>query len=182
MGPNILCYVTRHFLFCPYVALSLFIRPWRHFTCYMYNLENKQQQQQQLSTVFIKGNVWLLQLLKWPCRTSFFTDVEPYYSLHVLTHQNLCDHMHMQFRILVCMILQRPKWTLLYPLHDTALHEIKVQDSVAESSPYLHPVSLDTPLVIFLTIHTMYFTSSSSSSSSSSSVAAATAAMAAVVQ
>ena len=27
MSPNILCYVTRHFLFCPYVAMSLFIRP-----------------------------------------------------------------------------------------------------------------------------------------------------------
>ncbi len=31
-----------------------------------------------LSTVFIKGHVGLLQLLKWPCRTSFFTHVEPY--------------------------------------------------------------------------------------------------------
>ncbi len=31
MGPNNLRYVTRHFLFFPYVAISLFIRPWRHF-------------------------------------------------------------------------------------------------------------------------------------------------------
>ena len=30
-----------------------------------------------LSTVFIKPHVGLLQLLKWPCRTSFFTHVEP---------------------------------------------------------------------------------------------------------
>ena len=27
MGPNNLCYVTHHFLFIPYVAMSLFIRP-----------------------------------------------------------------------------------------------------------------------------------------------------------
>ncbi len=26
-GPNNLCYVTRHFLFFPYVTMSLFIRP-----------------------------------------------------------------------------------------------------------------------------------------------------------
>ncbi len=31
-----------------------------------------------LSTVFIKAHVELLQLLKWLCRTSFFTHVEPY--------------------------------------------------------------------------------------------------------
>ncbi len=31
-----------------------------------------------LSTVFIKAQVGLLQLLKWPCRTSFFTHVEPF--------------------------------------------------------------------------------------------------------
>ncbi len=31
-----------------------------------------------LSTVFIKGSHLILQLLKWPCRTSFFTHVEPY--------------------------------------------------------------------------------------------------------
>ncbi len=31
-----------------------------------------------LSTVFIKGHVGFLQLLKWPCRNSFFTHVEPY--------------------------------------------------------------------------------------------------------
>ncbi len=30
MGPNNICYVTRHFLFFPYVPVSLFIRPWRH--------------------------------------------------------------------------------------------------------------------------------------------------------
>ncbi len=31
MGPNNLCYVKHHFLFFPYVTMSLFIRPWRHF-------------------------------------------------------------------------------------------------------------------------------------------------------
>ena len=31
-----------------------------------------------LSTVFIKGHVVFLQLLKWPCHISFFTHVEPY--------------------------------------------------------------------------------------------------------
>ncbi len=31
MGPNNLCYVTRHFLFFSCVPMSLFIRPWRHF-------------------------------------------------------------------------------------------------------------------------------------------------------
>ncbi len=31
MGPDNLCYVTRPFLFFPYVSMSLFIRPWRHF-------------------------------------------------------------------------------------------------------------------------------------------------------
>ncbi len=31
-----------------------------------------------LSTVFIKGHVGFLQLLKWPCHTSFFTHVEAY--------------------------------------------------------------------------------------------------------
>ncbi len=31
-----------------------------------------------LSTVFIKGHVGFLQLLKWPCHTLFFTHVEPY--------------------------------------------------------------------------------------------------------
>ncbi len=30
-GSKNLCYVTRHFLFFPYVPMSLFIRPWRHF-------------------------------------------------------------------------------------------------------------------------------------------------------
>ncbi len=32
------------------------------------------------SDVAIKGHVGFLQLLKWPCRTSFFTHVEPYES------------------------------------------------------------------------------------------------------
>ncbi len=31
-----------------------------------------------LSTFFIKGHVGSLQLLNWPCRTSFFTHVVPY--------------------------------------------------------------------------------------------------------
>ncbi len=71
MGPNNLCYVTRHFYFFPYVAMSLFIRPWRHFL------------------VFIKAHVGLLQLLKWPCRTSFFTHVEP---LQTSNHGKLQVH------------------------------------------------------------------------------------------
>ncbi len=61
MGPNNLCYVTGHFLFSPYVL---------HVTFY--------KTLTSLSTVFIKGHVGLLQLLKWLCRTSFFTHVEPY--------------------------------------------------------------------------------------------------------
>ncbi len=36
MGPNILCYVTRYFLFCSYVAMSIFIRPWRYFLQFFY--------------------------------------------------------------------------------------------------------------------------------------------------
>ncbi len=36
MGPNNLCYVTRHFLLFPYVIMSLFIRPWRHFLQFLY--------------------------------------------------------------------------------------------------------------------------------------------------
>ncbi len=34
-----------------------------------------------LSTVFIKGHIELLQLLKWPCHTSFFTHIEPLRSI-----------------------------------------------------------------------------------------------------
>ncbi len=62
MGPNNLCYVTCHFLFfflCPHVTF------YKALTS--------------LSTVFIKGYVGFLQLLKWPRRPSFFTlVVEPY--------------------------------------------------------------------------------------------------------
>ncbi len=61
MGPNNLCYVARHFLF-----FSLC----RHVTFY--------KSLTSLSTVFIKAYVRLLQPLKWPCRTLFFTHVEPY--------------------------------------------------------------------------------------------------------
>ena len=60
MGPNNLCYVTHHFLFFPH---------FRHVTFYKTLMS--------LSTVFIKAHIGLLQLLKWPCRTSFFTHVEP---------------------------------------------------------------------------------------------------------
>ncbi len=61
MGPDNLCYVTRHLLFFPYVS--------HHVTFY--------KTLTSLSTVFIKGHVGFLQLLKWPCHTSFFTHVEP---------------------------------------------------------------------------------------------------------
>ncbi len=42
-----------------------------------------------LSTFFIKGHVGFLQLLKWPCRTSFFTHVEPYHRVAVHLNQDL---------------------------------------------------------------------------------------------
>ncbi len=62
MGPNNLCYVTCHFLFFPYVPMSLFYKTLMS-----------------LSTVFIKGrHVRFLQLLKWLCCPSFFTHVEPF--------------------------------------------------------------------------------------------------------
>ncbi len=51
MGPNKLRYVTCHFL----LTMT------------------------SLSTLFIKGHVGFVQLLKWQCRTLFFTHVEPYY-------------------------------------------------------------------------------------------------------
>ncbi len=54
VGPNNACYVTRHILFFPC----------HHVTFY--------KTLTSLSTVFIKGHVRFLQLLKWPCRTSFF--------------------------------------------------------------------------------------------------------------
>ncbi len=72
MGPNNLCYVTRHFLFFPYVSITFY------------------KTLRSLSTAFIKGHVGLLQLLKWPCRTSFFTHVEPY-TMKACTH-----HAHLQ--------------------------------------------------------------------------------------
>ncbi len=55
MGPNNLCHVTHHFLF-----FSLC----RHVTFY--------KTLTSLSTVFIKAHIRFLQLLKWPCSTSFF--------------------------------------------------------------------------------------------------------------
>ncbi len=66
MGPNNLCCVTRHFLFCPYVPMSVYV------TVYKYKILAS------LSTVFIKGHIELPQVLKCPCRTSFFTHVGPY--------------------------------------------------------------------------------------------------------
>ncbi len=57
MGPNNLCYVTRHFLYFP-------MSP-----CHFYKTLTS------LSTVFIKGHVRLLQILKCSCRTSFLTHV-----------------------------------------------------------------------------------------------------------
>ncbi len=36
MSPNNICYVARHFLFFPYVPMSLFIRPWRHFLQFLF--------------------------------------------------------------------------------------------------------------------------------------------------
>ena len=64
MGPNNLCYVTRQFLFCclcPHVPFYKTLMSLINFYS------------------FIKGHVWLLQLLKWLCRTSLFTHVEPCY-------------------------------------------------------------------------------------------------------
>ncbi len=58
MGPNYICYVACHFLLFSDVTF------YKTLTSY--------------STVFIKAHVGLLQLVKWPCRTSFFTHVEPY--------------------------------------------------------------------------------------------------------
>ncbi len=54
------CYVTHHFLLslCPRVTFYKTLMS--------------------LSAVFIKGHIWFLELLKWPCRTSFFIHVEPY--------------------------------------------------------------------------------------------------------
>ncbi len=62
MGPNNLCCVTRHSLFI--FSLCRDVTFYKSLTL--------------LSTFFIKAHVGLLQLLKWPCRTSFFTHVEPY--------------------------------------------------------------------------------------------------------
>ena len=61
MGPNYLRYVARQF----YFSLCHHVTFYKSLTS--------------LSTVFIKAYVGLLQLLKWPCRTSFFTHVEPYW-------------------------------------------------------------------------------------------------------
>ncbi len=45
-----------------------------------------------LSTAFIKGRVGFLQLLKWPCHTSFFTHVEPYIDYgKILGSLNFCN-------------------------------------------------------------------------------------------
>ncbi len=58
VGPNNFCYVTRQ-------GTSRFIVSlYPHVTFY--------KTLTSLSTVFIKGHVGFLQLLKWPCRTSFF--------------------------------------------------------------------------------------------------------------
>ncbi len=60
MGPNnlLLCHMSLFiFSLCPHVT-------------YYKTLTS-------LSTVFIKGHIGFLQLLKWPCHTSFLTHVEP---------------------------------------------------------------------------------------------------------
>ncbi len=51
-----------------HTSLFIFV-PMSHVT--LYNILTS------LSTVFIKGSCWILQLLKWLCRTLFFTHVEP---------------------------------------------------------------------------------------------------------
>ncbi len=61
MGPNNLCYVTRCFLFFPYVPMSFFYKTLTS-----------------LSTVFMQGHFGFLQLLKWPYRTSFLPMWSPY--------------------------------------------------------------------------------------------------------
>ncbi len=57
MGPNNLCYVTRHFLFFPYVAMSLFIRPCRHFYSFY-------KRPRQISTTF---KVAVSYFVFYPC-------------------------------------------------------------------------------------------------------------------
>ncbi len=58
MGPNNLCTSLFIFSLCPHVTF------YKTLTS--------------LSTVFIKGHGFVVELLKWPCRTSFFTNVEPF--------------------------------------------------------------------------------------------------------
>ncbi len=105
MGPNNLCCVTPHFLSFFLCPMSLFIRNLlRHVTFYntlyilMYIIIifNKVFMSMfvfyKISTsilqflkdfdvtfyTFYQGSRQILQLLKWPCHTSFFTHVEPY--------------------------------------------------------------------------------------------------------
>ncbi len=52
-----------------------------------------------LSTVFVKAHVGLLQLLKWPCRTSFFTHVEPYTTDYVQISYNSAK---LQQSLIIC--------------------------------------------------------------------------------
>ncbi len=53
-----------------------------------------------LSTVFIKGHVGCLQLLKWPCHTSIFTHVEP---LIYNTMYKLCCYVSCTKGLYICM-------------------------------------------------------------------------------
>ncbi len=66
---------SRYFMLC---HTSLFILSLCHQVTFYKTLTS-------LSIVFIKGHVGLLQLLKWPCRSSFFTHVEPFlFERHLL--------------------------------------------------------------------------------------------------
>ncbi len=57
-----------------------------------------------LSTVFIKCHVGILQLLKWPCRTSFFIHVEHYlYSFESSYSQPLTLKGNPGFDYTTCM-------------------------------------------------------------------------------
>ena len=73
MGPNNLCHMSLIFSFCP------------HVTFYKTLMS--------LSTVFIKGQVGVLQLLKWPCRTWFLTHEEPYVGVRLFILRLLKDSL-----------------------------------------------------------------------------------------
>ncbi len=104
MGPNNLCCVTPHFLLSFLCPMSLFIRIllchvtfYKYFYIHLYynyilyfiscrssfsinfqcRLYKFYKILTSLSTVFIKAHVGFYNFLKWLCRTSFFTHVEP---------------------------------------------------------------------------------------------------------